>query len=170
MKKSRRTCAGKHFRHLWFRNRYGRQECERCGKLNPLGVPAWIRFWDFVHKTDACWVWTGRVNHGGYGYFRTSVGPNHRNIRAHRYSWFLHYGWLPESGLDLHHTCNTRACVNVEHLRVVTHRDNLRASPTYGICKKGHKIEGPNEYKPPKGGRRCRRCWLAYRKKTSQQS
>ena len=168
---SKRTCQEKHFRHRWFRNRHGRQECERCGKLNPVGVPPYLRFWDYVHKTDPCWFWMGCIHKpSGYAHFNPSMGEHNRRLRAHRYAWVLYYGYLPEPHLDLHHTCNNRSCVNVKHLKPVTRKENVRAKPDYGICKRGHKIEGSNEYKPPSGSRRCRKCLQAYRKKTSRKS
>src|SRR5262245_16599856 len=52
------------------------------------------RFWDFVEKTDSCWIWTGsRVpnRHGEptYGKFSYApvVGEDQLTVAAHRLSW-----------------------------------------------------------------------------------
>ena len=77
-------------------------------------------------QPDGCILWTGPATATGYG----QVSIYGRNWMAHRYAWFLAYGeeppkW-PESGLVLDHTCSNRLCVNVEHLQVITHEENMR--------------------------------------------
>ena len=76
------------------------------------------RFWRNVHKTDGCWPWLAALNHGGYGVFSDG-----RYERAHRYSWKLHNGTIPD-GLCVLHSCDRRDCVNPAHLRVGTRQDN----------------------------------------------
>lgn len=91
---------------------------ERPARLTPEQ-----RFWAKVEKTDACWLWTASRNSvTGYGRF----GPSHgRMMDAHRYSYQLHHGPIPD-GHDVHHTCHTRHCVNPAHLQAVTRAENLR--------------------------------------------
>lgn len=73
-------------------------------------------FWSRVAKrSDAeCWLWTG-----GHG----SRYPTFCGIGAHRYSYKLHHGSIPP-GMIVMHTCDTPFCVNPDHLRLGTLRDN----------------------------------------------
>jgi len=59
----------------------------------------------------ACWVWTGSLNLGGYG--KTKV--NGKTALAHRVSWNIHFGSIPQ-GAEVLHKCDRRNCVNPEHL------------------------------------------------------
>ena len=78
------------------------------------------RFWSLVHMMGPCWVWQGHMNAYGYGRF----GYDNREVFAHRYSYELAYG-LITPGCDIDHVCHNTACVRPEHLRVVTHKQNL---------------------------------------------
>jgi len=77
------------------------------------------RFWSNVTKSDNCWSWNGCTNKFGYGV----IGKDYRNIPAHRYSWELHNGPVPQ-GLIVCHKCDNPPCTNPSHLFLGTHRDN----------------------------------------------
>ena len=84
--------------------------------------PVEERFWEKVQKTDGCWLWTGATIAAGYG--ELAVGQPRKPLRAHRLSWEMHHGPIPEGLLVLHH-CDVRNCVRPEHLFLGTHQDNM---------------------------------------------
>lgn len=80
------------------------------------------RFWAKVSKSEGCWLWTAAQAPNGYGTF--FVGPGAKKaVRAHRYSWSLHFGPIPE-GRIICHRCDVRLCVRPDHLFLGSNRDN----------------------------------------------
>ena len=90
-------------------------------------VPAELRFWPKVRKTDTCRLWIAGKMTDGHGSFNW----NGKRSSAHRYAYELLVGPIPE-GLVIDHICHNTGCVNPDHLQAVTPRQNSenRASAT----------------------------------------
>lgn len=119
------------------------------------------RFWSRVDKTGDCWLWLGPLDHGGYGKCHRTDDGVERTYGAHRISYELSVGPIPD-GLQLDHLCRVRSCVNPDHLEPVTQRENLVRAEGFiarqvrsSLCPKGH----PYDYiRPAGGGRDCSLC------------
>jgi hypothetical protein len=66
-----------------------------------------------------CWLWTGHRTDEGYGRARW-LG---RDYAAHRLVWRVLRGELKRTQ-DLHHTCNTAACVRPAHLQPMSPKEH----------------------------------------------
>lgn len=101
------------------------------------------RFWEKVQKSSGCWLWMAAKANYGYGVINLGTGLG--LVRAHRLSWAMHNGPVPE-GREVCHRCDVPACVNPAHLFLGTHGDNMRDMVKKGryyhwvrpTCKRGH--------------------------------
>lgn len=88
------------------------------------------RFEHFFAKTEGCWNWLGaKKDKLLYGTFRF----RNKMYIAHRVSFTLYRGEIPEKKLVLH-TCDNPSCVNPEHLKIGTHLDNQHDKRARGRC------------------------------------
>jgi DNA-binding CsgD family transcriptional regulator len=70
------------------------------------------------------------------GYPQIKVGGRTRNI--HRYLYECKYGKI-QDGLIVRHTCDNRACINIQHLELGSHQDNMNDMVLRGRSLKGSK-------------------------------
>lgn len=146
------------------------------GKGRPRGArtPAIQRIESRVVRSDTffqgtpCWIFTGSLNHGGYGSARNDAGSV---SLVHRITYEVLVGPIPD-GLQLDHLCRVRSCCNPAHLEAVTAAvNNLRgvgagaANAAKRECVNGHPLSGDNLAIEGPGHRRCRTCKAEYNRR-----
>lgn len=111
------------------------------------------RFWSKVdiQEPDDCWKWTGTKllpNDCGqvYGSFCVTDVDRRVTYRAHRFSYVLAHGEIPEDHLIMH-TCDTPLCVNPAHLMVGTHLTNAQDREAKGRGTPGE-LNGRSKLSP----------------------
>lgn len=89
------------------------------------------KFWSKVDKSGEHWLWMDVPQNGGYGLLR--ISPEKKEL-AHRISWTIHFGPIPDE-LEVLHKCDIRLCVKPDHLFLGDQTDNLR-----DMMNKGRRI------------------------------
>jgi hypothetical protein len=126
------------------------------------------RFWSKVERTDDCWLWTASLV-GGYG----RIKVDGRGEYAHRLSWEMSHGPVPDGLCVLHH-CDVRRCVKPGHLFLGTRLDNNKDRDQKGrqwnarkvACIAGHPLTGANLYRRSDGRRLCIACGRARKQRS----
>lgn len=111
--------------------------CSKDCQYRSLIVPLVERFWKYVGppEPNGCILWTGATNVGGYGVLNPKV-PNGTNIIATRFAYELLIGPIPP-GLFALHVCDTPKCVNVFHLFLGGHEENMKDKISKGRQARG---------------------------------
>ena len=107
---------------------------------------------------SGCWLWSGATNKQCYGSFHLGK----EMVLAHRFSLELHGVQIP-AGLVVDHLCRVPSCVNPQHLRVCTRRENTIApgsiANSAANAKKDNCSICGGAYSPATSGRRfCKPC------------
>lgn len=119
---------------------------------------------------SGCWAWMGAVSRDGYSQI---YGPP---WSGHKLAVLQTHGAVPD-GLEVHHRCGVRCCVNPDHLAVVTRAANVAAmnydkrrhrNGRKTHCLRGHEFNEENtlnERGASGPARKCRECKNARRRK-----
>lgn len=158
-------------RHYWRQHRHG--DVSHVGK-SFRGTPE-QRFWHYVSKEpDGHWIWQGptlfKDPERAYGTLYMGPGSKPRSVLAHRFSYEMAKGSIPD-GRELDHLCRIVRCVNPDHLEAVPHRTNVRRglSPSANharknTCKQGHPYDSVDSL----GRRLCSQCRKAWQREYSE--
>lgn len=133
----------------------------------PKSKPIEERFFSKIQKQKSCWLWNASRMPKGYG----QLNDKGKVWRAHRLSWVIHYGPIPEN-LFVCHSCDNPPCVNPKHLWLGTRSENMKDMILKGRfltkmardninkteCPKGHEYNTQNTYVCSRGKRSCRIC------------
>lgn len=77
---------------------------------------------------SGCIEWTGRIDRWGYGMITVVDDEGRRRYTgSHRAAWLAFIGPI-EGQLVVDHKCRNRACMNVDHLRLVTNAENVKVA------------------------------------------
>lgn len=115
-----------------------------------------------VVREGKCWLWQGRKQHQGYAvvdYANTS-----RIVHKLFYEHFV--GPVPK-GMELHHRCENKGCVNWECLELLDRKEHLGERHLKTHCKHGHEFT-PENTKHNGKQRLCRICQKRYHAESYQ--
>lgn len=115
--------------------RFQWKNCSEQEKLDRIK----IRFEEKVIKKDGCWEWKGFFDKDGYPLLSSGAnGKGFKERRAHRISWLIKYGEIPNDKLVCH-KCDNPSCTNPEHLFLGSILENNRDKVSKGRGNNGSK-------------------------------
>lgn len=125
-----------------------------------------------ILRGRGCWRWVGKHSKSGYAEATLRLPDGTRQYwRVHKLTYTEKHGPVP-TGLVLDHfRCDNRWCVNPDHVRPVTQRENALRSPHRHVlvtpemrCGRGHDLCDGNLGVRPDGYAKCLAChreWTA---------
>lgn len=140
---------------------YGPKPRPLADRIMDLSIP---------EPNSGCWIWLGNKNKKS-GYSKITL-PGHKHMSGHRASYIAFKGEIPE-GMQIDHICYNPACVNPDHLQVVTPEQNAAGNRRLGLpkahvtlrakwdkithCRRGHEYKEEETYMR-EGKWKSRRC------------
>ena len=111
------------------------RNCQDSGSKSPLSV----RLRKYEVSASGCWNWTGKQNELGYGVLVVEG----KYTRAHR---AMHFMLNPrdDRSLVVMHTCDNPQCINPEHLKLGTQKENIMDMHSKGRFKGGPPLGNKN--------------------------
>jgi len=74
-----------------------------------------------LNKDNQCWEWNAASHVWGYGQIK--IPGTRKQIPAHRLSYLIHIGEIP-NGMLVCHSCDNPKCVKPSHLFTGSYKDN----------------------------------------------
>lgn len=118
-------------------------------------------------RADGCWEWLGRHDDDGYAICRLPGAKSPQ--RVHRVTYAAKHGPIPPGRIMDHYFCDRPWCVNPDHVRPVTHRENTLRSKRVPLvspamrCPNGHDLTIELGTRPD-GYPKCKACMRNYQK------
>lgn len=127
---------------------------------------------DRIRRSAGCWAFDGFHDRDGYAQVVIRWPDRPRKcFRVHQLTYIEKHGPVPQGLVLDHFECDNRWCVNPDHVRPVSVRENtLRAlgkrplvSPSL-TCSNGHDLSGGNLGTRPDGYPKCLACMRDYQR------
>ncbi len=106
------------------------------------------RLYRYVRFNGSCWEFQGATDKDGYA----TITVAKVRVLAHRASYFMHKGDIPDGALVCHKCDNTR-CINPLHLFTGTEKDNAVDAANKGRLATGER-NGLNKWRKRGGSRK----------------
>lgn len=92
-----------------------------------------------------CHIWRGEIYPDGYPLLRFTFRGVRTRIRVHRLIYYLLNGALPlVPQIHVSHLCNTKLCINIEHLNYEEAVVNIQRNSCFGANKCFGHVGHPN--------------------------
>ncbi len=135
------------------------------GRNQTCNMTTMERFESFVvpEPNSGCWLWLGAVSGSSKNKY-AQFWSGEKVVHGHRWIYEKLYGIIGP-GLEIDHKCRITCCVNPDHLRAITHRENVLCGTAFSAiqhrqthCIHGHEFNSNNTYIGPNGKRVCKPC------------
>ena len=114
-----------------------------------LNAALYATYSQHTDPVTQCHIWSGSQNNCGYGLFRARDLRDHkwRMVTPHRIALTVKLGRPIHPGLQAHHGCHNRLCVNPDHLSEGTQAEKIAQMVTDHRMNHHHRSSGPR-HKP----------------------